>query len=83
MLPESMQYACRNWAHHLSHGKVDDILVSALDKFLSIHTLHWIEALCLLGELSEAPTTLRKARAVIVVSYCICLKRAFHLIMKC
>jgi hypothetical protein len=82
-LPDSMRYACRNWAHHLSHGNIDGILVSALEKFLSIHILQWIETLCLLGELSEAPTTLRKARAAIVVSYCICLKRAFHLIMKC
>ncbi|KAG1845697.1 hypothetical protein DFJ58DRAFT_625490, partial [Suillus subalutaceus] len=66
MLPESMQYACRNWVHHLSHGNVDGILVSALEKFLSMHILQWIEVLCLLGELSDAPTTLRKARAAVV-----------------
>lgn len=66
MLPESTQYACRNWAHHLSRGNVDDTLVSALKNFLSVHILQWIEALCLLGELGDALTTLRKARAAVV-----------------
>ncbi|KAG2346866.1 hypothetical protein BDR05DRAFT_945821 [Suillus weaverae] len=47
ILPESMQYACGNLAHHLSHGSVDDILVSALENFFSIHILQWIEASCI------------------------------------
>jgi hypothetical protein len=83
MLPESIQYACRNWAHHLSHGKVNNIIVSALETLLSIRTLQWIEALCLLGELNDAPTTLRKAHAAVVVSSCIRLKQASYLIIKC
>lgn len=66
MLPENMRYACRNWAHHLSHGNVDVILVSALENFLSVHILQWIEALSLLGELGDAPTTLRKAHTAVV-----------------
>ncbi|KAG2144493.1 hypothetical protein DEU56DRAFT_883819 [Suillus clintonianus] len=65
MLPESTQYACRNWAHHLSHANDDKKLVSALEQFLRVHILHWIEALCLLGELSDGPIILRKARAAV------------------
>ncbi|KAG0709424.1 hypothetical protein DFH29DRAFT_230259 [Suillus ampliporus] len=65
ILPESIQYTCRHWAHHLSGASYDGDLVSALEKFLRVHILQWIEALCLLGELSNGPTMLRKARAVV------------------
>ncbi|KAG2144511.1 hypothetical protein DEU56DRAFT_854092, partial [Suillus clintonianus] len=65
MLPESLQYACRNWAHHLSHANVDETLVSTLEQFLRVHILQWIEALCLLGELSDGPIILRKALAAV------------------
>ncbi|KAG1724512.1 uncharacterized protein EDB91DRAFT_1170762 [Suillus paluster] len=35
----------------------------ACHKFLRVHILQWIEALCLLGELSDGPIMLHKARA--------------------
>lgn len=66
MLPESTQYTCRNWAHHLSRGNVDDTLVSASKNFLSVHILQWIEALYLLGELDNPPITLRKVHTAVV-----------------
>jgi hypothetical protein len=60
----------------------NDILVSTLKKSLSVHILQWIEALCLLGELNDISTTLRKSHAALVVSSCICLEWVFLLIMK-
>ncbi|KAG1743040.1 hypothetical protein EDB19DRAFT_2024151 [Suillus lakei] len=64
VLPENLRYACRHWTYHLSRASCNEDLVSASAKFLRIYTLHWIEALCLLGELSVGPTMLREARAV-------------------
>ncbi|KAG2368474.1 hypothetical protein BDR07DRAFT_1390750, partial [Suillus spraguei] len=63
-LPDIMRYACRHWAHHLSLAKYNEHLVSASKQFLHVHILHWIEALCLLGELNNGLTMLQKARSV-------------------
>ncbi|KAG2063343.1 hypothetical protein BDR04DRAFT_1111620 [Suillus decipiens] len=64
VLPDVMRYACCHWAHHLSLAKYNEHLVSASKEFLQVHILHWIEALCLLGELDNGPTMLQKARSV-------------------
>ncbi|KAG2144514.1 hypothetical protein DEU56DRAFT_206972 [Suillus clintonianus] len=66
MLPESLKYACRNWAHHLARADYSDDVNSALENFLRVNILQWIEAFCHLGELSDGPTILRKAHAAVV-----------------
>jgi hypothetical protein len=53
-LPDALQYACRYWAYHLSQGTAP---VSSLDEvlqFLKKHFLHWLEAMSILGLMSEA-----------------------------
>ncbi|PYI13145.1 hypothetical protein BO99DRAFT_486042 [Aspergillus violaceofuscus CBS 115571] len=52
-LTDDIQYACRYWVHHLeqSKGLISD---SDILSFLREHILHWLEALALVGEISEA-----------------------------
>jgi hypothetical protein len=52
-LPPELQYSCRYWIHHLEQSQalpseMEDILL-----FLQRHFLHWVEAMSLLGLLSE------------------------------
>ncbi|KAL4893708.1 putative wd40 protein [Aspergillus ambiguus] len=51
-LPEDLRYACRYWAHHLRQSKEDTLRTEALS-FLKRHFLHWLEAMSLMGVLSE------------------------------
>ncbi|KAK0766479.1 hypothetical protein N5P37_000204 [Trichoderma harzianum] len=53
-LPPEMQYACLYWVHHLkeSGGTVRDH--DQVYDFLIRHLLHWIEALSLIGRISES-----------------------------
>ncbi|KAK6503773.1 hypothetical protein TWF481_008779 [Arthrobotrys musiformis] len=68
-LPKYVQYACRYWVHHLKHSLAlasnpdadrehnhEDIYDENTDliyTFLREHFLHWLEALSLIGYLSE------------------------------
>ncbi|KAL4967131.1 putative wd40 protein [Aspergillus stella-maris] len=63
-LPPELQYSCRYWIRHFaqsedSTGQTDNILA-----FLEHHLLHWVEAMCILGnmpEVVEGITTLQSA----------------------
>ncbi|KAA8894763.1 hypothetical protein FN846DRAFT_972715 [Sphaerosporella brunnea] len=55
-LPQEVQYACRYWVNHLQRINVkfrDNELLNRVHKFLKEHFLHWLEALSLMGNLSE------------------------------
>ncbi|CAI7673674.1 unnamed protein product [Penicillium pancosmium] len=52
-LPLELQYSCRYWIHHLEqsetlYSEIEDVLL-----FLQKHFLHWVEAMSLLGLVSE------------------------------
>ncbi|KAK3312960.1 hypothetical protein B0H66DRAFT_485056 [Apodospora peruviana] len=53
-LPPEIQYACQYWIHHLkeSRGSVQDW--GLVHSFLRSHLLHWLEALSLIGRISES-----------------------------
>ncbi|RAH46267.1 uncharacterized protein BO95DRAFT_120599 [Aspergillus brunneoviolaceus CBS 621.78] len=53
-----LKYACCYWVHHLeqSKGLISD---SDILSFLREHILHWLEALALVGEISEAVRLIR------------------------
>ncbi|KAI1012377.1 hypothetical protein LB504_013205, partial [Fusarium proliferatum] len=53
-LPSEAQYACLYWVYHLreSHERVRD--GDQAHKFLELHFLHWLEALSLIGRISES-----------------------------
>lgn len=66
-LPPELQYSCRYWVHHLnrSHGVTlasDNILL-----FLKKHFLHWVEAMSLLGFISEVVEILGVLSTIIPV----------------
>jgi hypothetical protein len=49
-----LEYACRFWVPHLVQSKTGSHRLEAVISFLSIHYLHWLEALSLLGSTSDA-----------------------------
>jgi hypothetical protein len=56
-LPQEIQYACRYWVDHLQRSRVKlcdhDSLHDRVHAFLKEHFLHWLEALSLMGNMSD------------------------------
>lgn len=54
-LPRELQYSCRYWTHHLvkSSPDLEHNLIDRVVAFLELHFLHWVEAMTLLGLISE------------------------------
>lgn len=53
-LPTELQYACRYWASHLQQGHVKLGDHDEIHSFLKKHLLHWLEALGVMGVVTEA-----------------------------
>lgn len=67
-LPPEFQYACRYWVHH---RQTSNIPIDDADKvfiFLQTHFLHWLEALSLMGIISEAIRQLTTLQLLLAVS---------------
>ncbi|RKL10750.1 hypothetical protein BFJ70_g16495 [Fusarium oxysporum] len=64
-LPSEAQYSCLYWVYHLkaSHQKVGD--GDQAHKFLEHHFLHWLEAMSLLGRISESIGFLDELQSII------------------
>jgi hypothetical protein len=65
-IPADLRYACLYWVYHLRRsGRAmhDDVI-----GFLHEHFLHWLEALSLLGRVSDGALALRELREMIEVS---------------
>jgi type II secretory pathway predicted ATPase ExeA len=67
-IPASLQYSCRYWVHHLqqSRGRVSEFQMVL--PFLRTNFLHWLEALSLMGVLSEAVGMIDMLQAAVTVS---------------
>jgi hypothetical protein len=52
-LPDALQYACRYWAYHLSQGTAPTRNLDEVLQFLKKYFLHWLEAMSILGLMSE------------------------------
>jgi hypothetical protein len=53
-LPEDVKYACLYWIDHIVSIKDDRAMVEQMvTKFLSLHLLHWFEAMSILGQHRE------------------------------
>lgn len=51
-IPESLQYACGFWIHHLLKLRTySDVLYAQMRNFMLHHLLHWIEALSIMNQL--------------------------------
>ena len=53
-LPSHVQYACQYWLDHLQKSDLSLLDVRHVYEFFKTHFLHWLEALSLIGKLSEA-----------------------------
>jgi Heterokaryon incompatibility protein (HET)/NACHT domain len=53
-LPPDVKYACRYWVHHLKHSGEQIHEEDAVHVFLKKHLLHWLEALSLIGNISDS-----------------------------
>ena len=62
-----IQYACRHWIFHLTHGMVSDTLVDLLKEFCSTYLLYWVEVCSLLGELRNTLVGLHAAKEFLLV----------------
>ncbi|GFN20841.1 vegetative incompatibility protein HET-E-1 [Aspergillus tubingensis] len=51
--PAELQYACLFWTYHLKEGCQYICDITLVHKFLLDHFLHWVEALSILGRISE------------------------------
>jgi hypothetical protein len=69
-LPPELQYSCRYWVQHLIQsrdlaGLLDDVFL-----FLEKHFLHWVEAMSILGVVSEVVGVIDRLQKVMQVSSC-------------
>ncbi|KAM7210374.1 hypothetical protein V8F06_014238 [Rhypophila decipiens] len=53
-LPPVAQYACQYWVHHLKESKSSVRDGGPVHSFLKSHLLYWLEALSILGRISES-----------------------------
>ncbi|KAL8284638.1 hypothetical protein RB600_009181 [Gaeumannomyces tritici] len=53
-LPPDVQYACRYWVHHWEESKRQIRDGDPVDRFLTKHLLHWLEALGVTGRIRES-----------------------------
>jgi hypothetical protein len=53
-LPSEVRYACLHWVHHMEQSSTRITDSHPVYSFLTKHFLHWLEALSLLGKLSES-----------------------------
>jgi hypothetical protein len=65
-----IQYACRHWVYHLRQSTIQLYDNCHVHIFLQEHFLHWIEALCLIGEPSEGILALETLESILTVSEC-------------
>jgi hypothetical protein len=68
-LSPELQYSCRYWAHHLVQIKDLDSVFDEAYAFLQRHFLHWMEAMSILGLISEVFGTINLLQSALQVRY--------------
>lgn len=94
-MPIQLQYSCRYWAHHVMKSQNLTKHLRDAHHFLEKYFLYWVEAMTILGFLSEVTETLRKLQSITTVrsffpnfgssSLCLMLNSSIRLkvILKC
>jgi NACHT domain len=67
-LPVHLQYACQYWVGHTQRGNVHICDNGQIHGFLQSHFLHWLEALSLMGKISEGVLMVMNLESVLTVS---------------
>lgn len=68
-LSPELQYSCRYWAHHLVKSKHLGAVFDEAYAFLQRHFLHWMEAMSILGLISEVLGTINLLQSAVYVRY--------------
>jgi hypothetical protein len=68
-LPPELQYSCRYWIYHFEHSQAFHSEIEEVRLFLQKHFLHWVEAMSLLGLISEVVGMLDLLHTTILVSH--------------
>jgi hypothetical protein len=69
-LPPDVRYACQYWVHHLEQGRKRIHDQDIVHVFLQRHLLHWLEALSLIGKISESIVMIDTLQLLVDVSSC-------------
>lgn len=67
-LPPHVQYACLYWVYHLERSKDRVRDGGQVHLFLKRHFLHWLEALSLMGKISESIAMIGSLHSLLAVS---------------
>ncbi|PGG94975.1 hypothetical protein AJ79_10335, partial [Helicocarpus griseus UAMH5409] len=67
-LPPELRYACRYWAQHLQQCQNPVTELAKASSFLEAHFLHWLEAMSVLGIISEVVGIIDILRSILGVS---------------
>lgn len=62
-------YACQYWVFHLSHSNLDAVSPGMIQAFLTVHLLHWLEAMSLLKRLPETIDMMRVLEELLQVGF--------------
>ena len=68
-IPMHILYACRYWFTHFERGNPVKKDYDQILHFLKQHFLHWVEALALVGELSDGVLLITRLEATLTVSW--------------
>jgi hypothetical protein len=69
-LPSEVRYACLYWVHHLKGCRARLHNGHQAFQFLQHHFLHWLEALSLMGRISESIRLVDELQNLVDVSHC-------------
>jgi len=79
LLP-SIRYACLYWIHHVVRGKEQVCDGAQIRLFLQDYFLHWLEALCLLGQATNVLGIFRQLHDLVKASFQFNLQQATGII---
>ena len=71
-LPAEVKYACRYWVHHVQLSQIRIQDGHPVHDFLQKQFLYWLEALSLIGEVSESISMITSLQSCLEVSYGLC-----------
>jgi hypothetical protein len=66
-LPPELQYACHYWTQHLVQSQHPVTMLVKAFLFLKVHFLHWVEAMSILGIMSEVMGVIKSLQSDIQV----------------
>ena len=67
-LPSIVQYACCYWVDHLKRSDIELSDNDDVHSFLKEHFLHWLEALSLMGRMSDSVSMVTVLQSIVTVS---------------